>query len=155
MDVMRSRLTEMMRKAARAVGGWLRNHRAMILAGQEIAWQLNSGGSGFSLKSADHSSLLWRTYGKYGVVLRDAEPRLELQIERRRRMVTTVDECVTLARAELKVAKAKVTREIRNYPTPIAGCDCQFNHLLFERTRISAALRALESDRFAVNQYKA
>lgn len=120
----------------------LRNYRAMIRAGQEIAHQLEIAGP-----RHDHSKLLWRTYGKYGVVLQEAARRPEVEMEGKKAMVTTVEECVTLARAELRVARGKLLQEIRNYPTPIAGCDAQFNHLLSERTRVSAALRALDPER--------
>lgn len=61
-------------------------------------------------------------------------------------MAAKVESRVNAARAELKEAKAQLTREIRRYPTPIAGCDCQFNHLLAQRTKITAALRALDSE---------
>jgi len=40
------------------------------------------------------------------------------------------------------------TVEINEYPTPIAGCDAQFNHLLAERTKVDAALRKLQQDVF-------
>lgn len=141
MLLLRTRLTKTMLGLLRVFDGWLRNNRAMIRAGQEIAWQLQTAGP-----RRDQSGLLWRAYDKYGVVLRDTADRVENEMERKRAMVTTVEECVTLARAELRVAKAKVLREIRSYPTPIAGCDAQFNHLLSERTRISTALRALDPD---------
>ncbi len=31
-------------------------------------------------------------------------------------------------------------------PTPVAGCDAQYNHLLAERRRVRFALGALEAD---------
>jgi hypothetical protein len=34
--------------------------------------------------------------------------------------------------------------EIRNYPTPIAGCDEQFNHLLEQRDKVLHHLRRLD-----------
>lgn len=61
-------------------------------------------------------------------------------------MAATVDDCVNSARAKLLGAKAQLTHEIRNYPPPIADCDCQFNYLLAQRTRITAALKALDSE---------
>lgn len=61
-------------------------------------------------------------------------------------MAAKVEDSMNSARAELMDAKAQLTREIRNYPTPIAGCDCQFNHLLAQRTKITAALKALDSE---------
>lgn len=43
----------------------------------------------------------------------------------------------------LQQAKSLIVAEMRDYPTPISGCDAQFNHLLGERQRITAALDAL------------
>lgn len=51
---------------------------------------------------------------------------------------------LTHARQELIEARAIVNTEIRSYPTPISGCDAQFNHLLGERQKILNALSALE-----------
>ena len=48
------------------------------------------------------------------------------------------------ARAALDEALAELTAEIRAYPTPVSGCDGQYNHLLAERRRVQAALRALD-----------
>lgn len=48
------------------------------------------------------------------------------------------------ARAALRQAQADLTAEIRAYPTPISGCDAQYNHLLAERRRVHAALQALD-----------
>ncbi len=48
------------------------------------------------------------------------------------------------ARQELIQARRLVNDEIRTYPTPISGCDAQFNHLLGERQKILNALIALE-----------
>lgn len=53
---------------------------------------------------------------------------------------------VGTARHHLLAARAALDAEIRGYPTPIAGCDTQYNHLLAERRRIQAALRALEAE---------
>jgi len=57
-------------------------------------------------------------------------------------------DCLTVARAELVTAQRLLGREIRSYPTPIAGCDAQFNHLLAQRTRISDALAQLDAPVF-------
>ncbi len=59
-------------------------------------------------------------------------------------MAVSVDEGVNVARTALLEAKAVLTREIRNYPTPIADCDGLFNHLLAQRVGITAALKALD-----------
>ncbi len=56
--------------------------------------------------------------------------------------------CITAARAELTMARNVLTDEIHAYPTPIAGCDVQFNHLLAERQRVVAALDALNASVF-------
>lgn len=47
------------------------------------------------------------------------------------------------AEAALRRARAALDREIAEYPTPIAGCDAQFNHLIAERRRLSGALAEL------------
>lgn len=61
-------------------------------------------------------------------------------------MSTDISECITLAKAELQVAKQKIAAEISGYPVPIAGCDAQFNHLLAQRYQVNAALDALAAD---------
>lgn len=50
------------------------------------------------------------------------------------------------ARSQLAAARESLSREISNYPTPIAGCDAQFNHLIATRRKIGSALAALEFD---------
>lgn len=47
------------------------------------------------------------------------------------------------AEACLKAARKALSEEIASYPTPISGCDAQFNHLLAERRRANAGLSAL------------
>lgn len=61
-----------------------------------------------------------------------------------------MDYSADVARATelLQSALKRVADEIHRYPTPISGCDAQFNHLLAERTRIESALRALDNDVF-------
>ena len=63
-------------------------------------------------------------------------------------MPDEIQDCIFAARAELRVAKQLLTEEISEYPTPIAGCDVQFNHLLAERQRVQAALQSLNSSIF-------
>jgi hypothetical protein len=46
-------------------------------------------------------------------------------------------------RDHLKSERRRIAREIREYPTPIAGCDAQFNHLLQERASVSEELRCV------------
>lgn len=48
----------------------------------------------------------------------------------------------------LELALKNLSSEISAYPTPISGCDAQFNHLLEQRSKIRNALHALESDVF-------
>ncbi len=57
-------------------------------------------------------------------------------------------ECLDIARQELKLAQAALKRDLAEYPTPIAGCDEQFNHLLDQRERVRNALAALEAPNF-------
>jgi hypothetical protein len=49
------------------------------------------------------------------------------------------------ARAALSEAAAELDAEIHGYPTPISGCDAQYNHLLAERRRVRRALEALDA----------
>ena len=55
----------------------------------------------------------------------------------------TYDECLAVAAAELKIARQLIQDEIRDYPTPVSGCDAQYNHLVGQRSAISDALTAL------------
>lgn len=48
-------------------------------------------------------------------------------------------------REHLLRVKAPIDRQIREYPTPIAGCDAQFNHLLDERRRLAHDLNRLDA----------
>lgn len=48
----------------------------------------------------------------------------------------------------LEAARQAIADEMRAYPTPISGCDAQFNHLVGLRGSITDALRALETPRF-------
>lgn len=63
-------------------------------------------------------------------------------------MEDTYADCITVARAELAAARRLLVQEIRSYPTPISGCDAQFNHLLADRQRVSEALTQLEASVF-------
>jgi hypothetical protein len=47
-------------------------------------------------------------------------------------------------REHLLRLKAPIDRQIREYPTPIAGCDAQFNYLLDERRRLAHNLNRLD-----------
>ncbi len=57
-------------------------------------------------------------------------------------------DCMTVARAELEIAKHLIQDELRSYPTPVSGCDAQYNHLIGLRGSISEALRVLEQPHF-------
>ena len=59
-------------------------------------------------------------------------------------MADTFEDCVLAARAELSIARQLLQDEITGYPSPIAGCDAQFNHLLAERQKVLAAIRSLD-----------
>ena len=60
-------------------------------------------------------------------------------------MTDTFSNCITAAKAELQQARTLLAHEIRAYPTPISGCDAQFNHLIAERQKLLDALSALDS----------
>lgn len=53
---------------------------------------------------------------------------------------------MSAARNALRGAIDRLSREISGYPTPISGCDAQFNHLLSERRRAVKAMAALEAE---------
>ncbi|MEP1208607.1 MAG: hypothetical protein ABJM29_19580 [Rhizobiaceae bacterium] len=63
-------------------------------------------------------------------------------------MNTNFENSVSIAMENLVAAQATLVAEIKNYPTPIAGCDVQFNHLLEEKARVNAALEALNTPLF-------
>jgi hypothetical protein len=47
--------------------------------------------------------------------------------------------------ASLEAEKQRLYEEIRNYPTPIAGCDQQFNYLLEQQAQVLADLNRLRA----------
>ena len=53
---------------------------------------------------------------------------------------------IETARRHLAMARDALDAEIRDYPTPVSGCDAQYNHLLAERRRAHEALQVLESE---------
>ena len=55
----------------------------------------------------------------------------------------TYEDDIALALRRLERAKAALTKAIATYPTPVSGCDAQFNRLLSDRTRVASALQAL------------
>ena len=46
-------------------------------------------------------------------------------------------------RSRFQAEKERIQSEISSYPTPIAGCDQQFNYLLKRRTQIGRELARL------------
>jgi hypothetical protein len=50
------------------------------------------------------------------------------------------------ARSALLLARTELDDEIRTYPSPVSGCDAQYNFLLAERRRVHAALEALDAE---------
>lgn len=52
------------------------------------------------------------------------------------------------AKEDLRRAQALILEEIQSYPTPISGCDAQYNHLIGQRGSVADALRALEAPKF-------
>ena len=60
----------------------------------------------------------------------------------------TPEDCLVIARAELEMAKELIQDEMRDYPTPVSGCDAQYNHLIGLRGSVSEALRVLDTLRF-------
>lgn len=54
-----------------------------------------------------------------------------------------LDDAIADALAAIDRAKRLITAEISGYPTPISGCDAQFNALLAQRQQIDLARDAL------------
>lgn len=63
-------------------------------------------------------------------------------------MTDEFQDCILAARSELTLARQILRDEISSYPTPISGCDVQFNHLLAERQRVQTALQSLDASIF-------
>lgn len=63
-------------------------------------------------------------------------------------MKTSYETSIATAIAELRAAKTALSKEISRYPTPISGCDAQFNRLLSDRTRLNNALQAMAAEPF-------
>lgn len=59
-------------------------------------------------------------------------------------MMEDYEECLAIARSELTLARQSLNAEIANYPTPISGCDAQFNHLLASREKVRRTLQTLD-----------
>ncbi len=55
---------------------------------------------------------------------------------------------LSLARGSVKAALDALTAEIRAYPTPVSGCDAQYNYLIGQRNSVAEALRVLDEPHF-------
>ena len=62
--------------------------------------------------------------------------------------MTQYSDQIQSAEMHLETALKALAAEISNYPTPISGCDAQFNHLLEQRSKVRNALHALETGVF-------
>jgi hypothetical protein len=60
-------------------------------------------------------------------------------------MSGSYEDRLAVALSELHAAHPLLNAEVAAYPTPISGCDVQFNRLLSDRTRIANALQALRN----------
>ncbi len=63
-------------------------------------------------------------------------------------MRDSYESALEAALSELEMAWQLLHQEVVEYPSPISGCDVQFNRLLGDRIRISNAIRALEDHPF-------
>lgn len=55
---------------------------------------------------------------------------------------------IARAALDLQAARNLIMDEMRDYPTPVSGCDAQYNHLVGMRNALSAALDALSAPQF-------
>ena len=60
-------------------------------------------------------------------------------------MDDSFEDCIRAARAELAQARHLIQTEIADYPSPISGCDAQFNYLLEERQKVLTAIQSLDA----------
>ncbi len=60
----------------------------------------------------------------------------------------TYEDNLLQAETALDKAYKLIQDEIRNYPTPISGCDAQYNHLIGMRGSIREARTVIKSPRF-------
>ena len=51
----------------------------------------------------------------------------------------------------LKMTLKKINEEIKNYPTPIAGCDTHLNWLLEERRRLQTLINEVRTKKKALD----
>jgi hypothetical protein len=129
-----------------AIWHQLKKFDAMVRAGREMEILLRAEGSAGTAAKTDRSALLWRTFAKHGVDLRRGDAGAAAEQRESQDRDSSIEGRIALARIELQLARTRLTKEIAGYPTPIAGCDCQFNYLLAARSKIAAALAALDQD---------
>ncbi len=55
---------------------------------------------------------------------------------------------ILAAQKALQNASQLLSDELRAYPTPVSGCDAQYNFMIGERNRVRAALDQLEQPVF-------
>ncbi len=55
---------------------------------------------------------------------------------------------IKAAQKALQNASQLLSDELRAYPTPVSGCDAQYNFMIGERNRVRAALDKLEQPVF-------
>ncbi|WP_300037494.1 hypothetical protein [uncultured Roseobacter sp.] len=60
----------------------------------------------------------------------------------------SVEVTLEQARQALLSARTAITNELRSYPTPVSGCDAQYNYLIGQRGSVAEALRVLDSPQF-------
>ena len=63
-------------------------------------------------------------------------------------MKYSYESSLNAALSELLIAQRQVNKEISSYPTPISGCDAQFNQLLSDRSRIAKTISAMRQKPF-------
>ena len=57
-------------------------------------------------------------------------------------------EHVVAAEKQLRLAIKSISQELADYPTPISGCDVQYNHLLAQRAKLELVLHAFDKEIF-------
>lgn len=60
----------------------------------------------------------------------------------------THDKLLARAMSDLHRARTLIQDELRAYPTPVSGCDAQYNHLIGLRASIGEALHNLAAPQF-------
>lgn len=62
--------------------------------------------------------------------------------------MTATPSPIDTAIGALATARAALRAELAAYPTPVSGCDAQYNHLISQDRRIRDALAVLEAPYF-------